>query len=76
VRGLTIQERRVLIAILIALVLGTAVRYWRRQGGGEGISNIEHSTKNKERGTNSGCHRARDGEASGFKFTLIDGKTF
>ena len=33
--SLTIQERRVLIAILLALVLGAAVRYWRRQGGAD-----------------------------------------
>lgn len=27
-------ERRVLIAILLALALGVAVRFWRRQGAG------------------------------------------
>jgi len=47
-KGLTIQERRVLIAILIALVLGAAVRYWRRQGASEEISNIEQGVKNVE----------------------------
>ena len=47
-KGLTQQERRVLIAILLALVLGAAVRYWRRQGGGEAISNIERETSNEE----------------------------
>lgn len=31
-KGLTMQERRVLIAIMLALVIGAAVRYWRRQG--------------------------------------------
>lgn len=31
-KGLTVQERRVLIAIMMALVLGAMVRYWRRQG--------------------------------------------
>ena len=31
-KGLTVQERRVLIAILMALVVGAMVRYWRRQG--------------------------------------------
>jgi len=34
VKGLTIQERRVLIAILLALVVGATVRQWKRQGEG------------------------------------------
>jgi len=52
VKGLTMQERRVLIAIMIALVLGAAVRYWRRQGE-VGISNIEQGVgiSNIEQGT-------------------------
>ena len=39
-KGLTIQERRVLIAILLALVIGAVVRYWRRQGGG-GVEDLQ-----------------------------------
>lgn len=35
-KGLTIQERRVLVAILLALAIGALVRYWRRQGDGGG----------------------------------------
>lgn len=51
-KGLTIQERRVLVAILLALVLGALVRYWRRQGGeggegGEG-GGVEYRISNKE----------------------------
>lgn len=50
-KGLTQQERRVLIAILLALVLGAAVRYWRRQGEGMmGISNIEQGILKTEVG--------------------------
>ncbi|MCF6313606.1 MAG: hypothetical protein L3J39_14260 [Verrucomicrobiales bacterium] len=37
---MTEQERRVLIAILLALVIGVAVRFWRRQGE-EGMLNVE-----------------------------------
>lgn len=33
-KGLTVQERRILIAILLALAIGVAVRAWRREGGG------------------------------------------
>lgn len=49
-KGLTIQERRVLVAILLALVLGALVRYWRRQGGGAGErgGGVEYRTSNKE----------------------------
>lgn len=39
-KGLTIQERRVLIAILMALVIGAMVKYWRRQG--EALSEGAH----------------------------------
>ncbi len=52
-KGLTVQERRVLIAILLALAIGAAVRYWRLQEGGEGMSNVEQGILNIEmkRGT-------------------------
>lgn len=43
-KGLTIQERRVLVAILLALVVGALVRHWRRQGGvgGEQSGGVEY----------------------------------
>jgi len=70
VKGLTIQERRVLIAILIALVLGAAVKYWRRQ-------NSElRSQESEVRISDSGCHLVANGEASVFKFNLSHGKSF
>lgn len=46
-KGLTIQERRVLVAILLALAIGALVRHWRKQGDG-GILNIEQEVKNVE----------------------------